>query len=88
MRRRLVAFLVKLPGFRGLYLKALLKTLDRTPASKLPAELRQLKAMLGQVSPAQRRELLENAMRGRLPQQEQLSRSMRREAERQARRRR
>jgi hypothetical protein len=88
VRRRLVALLVRLPGLRGLYLRALVRTLDRTPASKLPAELQQLKRMLAQVPPEQRRELLGNAAKGRLPQPEQMSRSMRRAAAREARRRR
>ena len=52
MRQRIARFLVRVPGFRGVYLKALLRTLDRTPPSKLPPELRQLKQMLGQVPPA------------------------------------
>lgn len=88
MRQRIATFLVKLPGFRGLYFKALLRSLERTPPSKLPPELRQLKSMLDQVPPDQRLELLRNAAKGNLPQPEQMSRSMRREAERQARRRR
>lgn len=87
MRRRLAAFLVKLPGLPGLYLKALVRSLDRTPPSKLPAELQQLKAMLARVPPTKRRQLLSDAMKGRLPKPEQMSRSMRRAAERQSRRR-
>jgi hypothetical protein len=88
VRQRIARFLVKLPGFRGLYAKALVRSLERTPPSKLPPELRQLKTMLDQVPPDQRVELLKNAAKGNVPQPEQMSRSMRREAERQTRRKR
>ena len=88
MRQRIARFLVRVPGFRGVYLKALLRTLDRTPPSKLPPELRQLKQMLGQVPPAQRLDFLKSAVKGELPKPAELSREMRRAAERQARRKR
>lgn len=88
IRQRVARFLVKLPGFRGLYLKALLRTLDTTPPSKLPPELRQLKQMLGQVPAAERLDFLKAAVRGELPKPAELSREMRRAAERQSRRKR
>jgi hypothetical protein len=88
VRQRIARFLVKVPGFRGLYAKALVRSLERTPPSKLPPELRQLKTMLDQLPADQRVELLKNAAKGNVPQPEQMSRSMRREAERQARRKR
>jgi hypothetical protein len=88
IRQRIARFLMRVPGFRGLYLKALLRTLDSTPPSKLPPELRQLKQMLGQVPPAQRQDFLKAAMKGELPKPDQMSREMRRAAERQARRKR
>jgi hypothetical protein len=88
VRQRFVKLLLRLPFVGRIYLKSLLRTLERTPRGKLPAELRQLQALLTQVPPAQRLELLQNAMKGRLPQPQQLSREMRRAAERQQRRRR
>jgi hypothetical protein len=86
IRQRIARILVRIPGFRGLYQKALLRTLDSTPPSKLPPEMRQLKQMLGQVPPAQRQDFLKAAMKGDLPKPDQMSREMRRAAERQARR--
>ena len=88
VRQRIARFLVKLPGLRGLYAKAVVRQLEQTAPAKLPPELRQLKAMLDRVPPEQRVDLLKSAAQGKLPQPEQMSRSMRREAERQARRKR
>jgi len=88
IRQRIARSLVRIPGFRGLYLKALLRTIDRTPPSKLPPELGQLKHMLGQMPEAQRLEFLKAAVKGELPKPAELSREMRRAAERQARRKR
>ena len=88
MRQRLAKLVLRLPFLGRLYLKSLLRTLEKTPRGKLPPELRQLQAVLSQVPPAQRLELLENAVKGRLPQPETFSREMRRAAQRQQRRRR
>jgi hypothetical protein len=86
IRQRVARTLVKVPGLRGLYLKALLRTLENTPPSKLPPELRQLKQMLGQVPASQRLDFLKAGLRGELPRPAELSREMRRAAERQSRR--
>jgi hypothetical protein len=66
----------------------LLRAIEKTPRGKLPPELQQVQAMLSQVPPAKRLELLQAAVRGQLPKPEQMSRQMRRAAARQGRRRR
>jgi hypothetical protein len=88
MRQRIAKLLIRLPFFGKRYMKAMLKTIDRTPAGKLPPELRQMKSMLAQVPPAKRLELIQAAAKGELPKPEEMSREMRRKAERQARRKR
>jgi hypothetical protein len=88
VRQRLARLVLRIPGVGRLYLKALLKTMNKTPRSKLPAELQQLQTMLKQIPKDQQLALLQDAMKGRLPQPEQLSREMRRAAARQQKRRR
>ena len=87
MRQRLVRLLVRVPGIRGLYLKALVKTLDRTPRSKLPPELQAVQRALKQL-PTRQQKLAaleaEFAAQSEPPPQ---SRALRRAAAKQQRRR-
>jgi hypothetical protein len=88
VRQALLKGLVRLPFVGRIYLRGLLRAIQRTPRSKLPAELQQVQAMLSQVPPAKRLELLQAAVKGQLPKPEQMSRGMRRAAARAGRRRR
>lgn len=86
IRQALLKGVVRLPFVGRLYLKGLLRAIQKTPRSKLPPELQQVQTMLSQVPPAKRLELLQAAVKGQLPKPEQMSRSMRRAAARAGRR--
>ena len=88
MRERMLRTIVRVPIVGRLYLKALLRAIERSPRSKLSPELQQLRGMLDRLPPSERLQLVEASLKGKLPKPEQLSREMRRAAERQARRRR
>jgi hypothetical protein len=90
VRQRLLRTIVRVPLVGRFYLKALLRAIEKTPRSKLPLELQQLRGMLDRVPPDQRLGLLQASMRGQAgqPEAQQLGRSMRRAAEREAWRRR
>ena len=84
MRQRIANLIVRLPFFGKLYLKATLRYLEKTPPSKLPPQLKQLKAALDRVPKHRRLQMLEDAARGKIPQPEELSsRTLRRAAQRQ-----
>jgi hypothetical protein len=95
MRRLFAKLLLKVPFLRRRYVRSVLRHLEEGGGKKgLSPELAQLKTMLQQVPPPQRPQFLETALRqglsGEVPTSpEQLpSRSLRRAAERQQRRRR
>jgi hypothetical protein len=87
MRQRLLRTIVRIPVVGRLYLKALLRAIERAPRSKLSPELQQLRGMLDRLSPDERLQLLEASVKGKLPKPEQMSREMRRAAARQSKRR-
>jgi len=88
MRQMLSKLLVRIPFVGRLYLKATLRYLEKTPPSKMPPQLRQLKAALDKVPKHKRLAMLEDAAAGRIPQPDKLpSRQLRRAAARQAKRR-
>lgn len=84
IRARLAKAFLRLPFVGRLYLKAMVRALEKTPRSKLPPHLQPLHAMLQQVPKQQRLAMLEAAMRGKLPKPEQYGRTVRRAAQRQA----
>ena len=86
IRQTLLKGLVRIPFVGRLYLKGLLRAIQKTPRSKLPPELQQVQTMLSQVPPAKRLELMQAALKGQLPKPEQMSRAMRRAAARSGRR--
>jgi hypothetical protein len=88
IRQALLKGLVRMPFFGRIYLKGLLRAIQKTPRAKLPPELQQVQTMLSQVPPAKRLELLQAAVKGQLPKPDQMSREMRRAAARADRRRR
>ena len=90
MRQRLARLLARTPVLGKLYLKGMLKAIDRTPREKLPPEMQQLQTMLRQIPEDQRVPLMQAAMKGELPAPEpgQMSREMRRATAKQARRKR
>jgi len=95
MRRTFAKLVLKVPFLRRRYVRSVLRHLDEGGGKKgLPPELQQLQRLLKQVPPPQREKTLESALlqglSGTLPSEpEQLpSRSMRRAAERQQRKRR
>jgi hypothetical protein len=95
MRRALAKLVLKVPFLRRRYVRSVLGQLEEGGGRKgLPPELQQLQRLLKQVPPPQRAQTLENALlqglSGDLPSEpEQLpSRSLRRAAERQQRKRR
>lgn len=88
MRQGLVKLIARLPVVGPLYLKGLLRAIERTPRQKLPPQLQQVQSMLKQIPAEQRVQLLRASLRGELPRQEQVGRELRRAAERQAKRRR
>jgi len=88
MRQRIAKLMMKIPFVGRLYLKATLRYLEKTPPSKMPPQLRQLKLALDKVPKAKRLAMLEDAVAGKIPQPDQLpSRQLRRAAARQQRRR-
>ena len=78
-----------IPPIRRWYLRRVLHHIEETPASKLSAELRQVKTLLERLPKAQRLGALEAGLRGerQLEAAGPQSRALRRAAERQARRR-
>ena len=80
---------LKIPPLRRWYLKRLLRFLEQTPASKLPAELRQAQALLKRLPQGQRLAALESGLKQGPQAQAQVaqSRSLRRAAAREAKRR-
>lgn len=89
MRKRLAILLARTPVLGKLYVRGMLRVIERAPKGKLPPELRQLQAMIRQIPKEQRVPLLQAAMRGELPQPQpgEMSRKLRRAAAREARRR-
>ena len=90
MRQALIRLIARLPFIGPLYLKGLLRAIERAPKGKLPPELQQVQAMLKQIPPGQRVELMRNALSGKLqaPPPEQMGRAMRRATAKQTRRKR
>ncbi len=90
MRQRLVKLVARLPLIGPLYLRGLLRAIERAPRHKLPPELQQAQGMLRKLPEEQRVDLLRSALRGQLqaPPPEQMGRAMRRAAQREARRKR
>jgi hypothetical protein len=95
MRRAFAKVVLKIPFLRRRYVRTILLQLDEGGGKKgLPPELQQLQRLLKQVPPTQRAQTLESAflqgLSGQVPSEpEQLpSRSLRRAAERQQRKRR
>jgi hypothetical protein len=88
--RRFLGFLakpfLKIGPIRRAYLKRLLKYMEETPASKLPAELRQAKTLLERLPRHQRLAALESGLEQGPQAEVPQSRALRRAAERQARR--
>ena len=80
--------MVRVPVVGRLYLKAVLRAIESAPRSKLSPEMQQLRRMLDRLPPDERLDLVEASLKGKVPKPEELSREMRRAAERQARRRR
>jgi hypothetical protein len=88
MRQMLSKVLLRIPFFGRLYLKATLRYLEKTPPSKMPPQLRQLKTALDKVPKHKRLAMLEDAVSGKIPPPDKLpSRQLRRAAARQAKRR-
>ena len=79
---------LKIPPIRRWYLRRLLRFLEDTPPSKLPQELRQAKALLDRLPKAQRLAALEAGLQQTPETQVPQSRSLRRAAAKEARRRR
>jgi hypothetical protein len=80
---------LKIPPLRRWYLKRLLTYLEETPASKLPAEMRTVQAMLKRLPRHQRLAALQTGMeQGQSQADVPQSRALRRAAEKEARRRR
>jgi hypothetical protein len=77
---------LKIPLLRRWYLRRLLRYLEDTPASKLPAEMRQVRALLERLPKAQRLAALESGLQQGPEAAALPSRSLRRAAEKQARR--
>lgn len=79
---------MRLPVIGPFYVRAALRALERAPRGKLSPEMQQMQAMLKKIPPGQREALLRAAVKGDLPAPEpgQMSRSMRRAAQKQARR--
>ncbi len=90
MRQGLVKLIARLPLIGPLYLKGVVRAIEKAPRHKLTPEMQQMQAMLRQIPEDQRLPLLRAAMKGELPQPKpgEMSRGMRRAAEKQARRRR
>jgi hypothetical protein len=91
--RRFLGFLfrpfLKIPPIRRAYFRRLLTFLEETPPSKLPEELRQAQTLLKRLPKAQRLAALEQGLEQGVEAQQPLpSRSLRRAAEREAKRRR
>ena len=86
VRQRLAGLIVRLPVLGPRYVRTLVRALERTPRAKLSPELRQAQAMLARLPEEQRADLLRAAMRGEAPAPQQLGRSARRAAAREARR--
>jgi len=94
VRAALAKLVLKVPFLRRRYVRGLLRQLEDGGKRELPPELAQLRRLLKQVPPPQREQTLEAALRqglsGEVPNEpEQLpSRSLRRAAQRQQRKRR
>jgi hypothetical protein len=88
--RKFLGFLLrpflKIPPIRRAYLRRVLTYIEETPASKLPAELRQAKTLLERLPRHQRLAALESGVEQGPQAQVPQSRALRRAAERQARR--
>lgn len=85
IRQRLARVVLRLPLVGNLYLKAMVRALEKTPRSKLPPQMQQMQGMLQRLPREQRLSLLKAGLKGQLPQPEQLGREMRRSAQRQQR---
>ena len=82
----LIKGLMKIPGVSTMYMKGLLKALDNSPRHKLPPHLQQLQQMMAHVPKDQRLALMKAGMKGELPKPDELSREMRRTAQKQVKR--
>lgn len=84
MRGALARLFLKVPGMRGLYVRALLRSLEQGGTKKrpLPPELRDLKRLLDRLPEKERKKALEQTLRN--PNYEPPNRSLRRASAKQS----